>query len=49
MGQVTLADDPEARVDMAPVIDVTSSPDIPLTPGDLVMVGQILPGLFGHP
>jgi hypothetical protein len=35
MGQVTLADDPEARVDMAPVIDVTSSPDIPLTPGDL--------------
>jgi len=39
----------QARVDIAPVMAGTPSPDNQLTPGDLVVVEQILLGQASYP
>lgn len=49
LGLTVLADDQKARVDIAPVIAGTPAPDGRLTPGDLVVVEQILLGQSGYP
>jgi thermitase len=49
LGLYTLEDDQEARVDIAPVIAGTPSPDNHVTPGDLVVVEQILLGQASYP
>jgi subtilisin family serine protease len=49
LGQMTLADDQKARVDIAPVIGGTPTPDNQVTLGDLLVVKQILLGLASYP
>jgi len=49
LGSITLAADQKARVDIAPVIAGTPTPDSQLTPGDLLVVQQILLGLASYP
>ncbi|HYQ71885.1 MAG TPA: S8 family serine peptidase, partial [Gammaproteobacteria bacterium] len=49
LGQVMLADEQKARVDIAPVIAGVPSPDDQLTPGDLVVVERILMGQASYP
>lgn len=49
LGLTVLADDQKARVDIAPVIAGTPMPDQQLTPGDLVVVEQIVLGLASYP
>jgi subtilisin family serine protease len=48
-GLTTLADDQKARVDIAPVIAGTPTPDMQVTVGDLVVVEQILLGVASYP
>jgi len=49
LGLTLLADDQKARVDIAPVIAGTPTPDDQVTPGDLVVVERILLGLAAYP
>jgi hypothetical protein len=44
-----LVEDQKARVDIAPVIAGSPSPDNQLTPGDLVVVEQIVLGQASYP
>ena len=49
LGLHLLEDDQKARVDIAPVMAGIPSPDDQLTPGDLVVVEQILLGQASYP
>ncbi|MGD8842534.1 MAG: S8 family serine peptidase [Gammaproteobacteria bacterium] len=49
LGLTVLADDARARVDIAPVIAGTPTPDSQLTAGDLVVVQRILAGSASYP
>jgi subtilisin family serine protease len=49
LGLTVLADDQKARVDIAPLMAGSPAPDNRVTPGDLLVVEQILLGLASYP
>ena len=49
LGLIALTDPQKARVDIAPVIAGTPTPDKQVTLGDLVVVKQILLGVASYP